>query len=460
MESLAGNLLLTVGGVTGAIFFFILLFRGDIVYGFIIYFITAIFLGRWFFFISLPGLPDIYLERIVFVFLFGVVVIELFTGRERTLPNTSIEYWMVVTLLALIVSMYRTGFLATRGDEVQPFHIFLTGFLFPFSFYYFGKTFFYTEKRIRIFLWTSFILLTYLVLTAYFEHFKLNSLIFPKYIADPTQGIHYGRARGPFVVAPVNGWVIASLFFPSLFLRTRIQGVFSRGFILWVLLLTPGAIFYTYTRAVWLSFILAPVVAIFFSQRLLVKPRFFFFPLVLILLLVLMNWQNITGKERELGGVMQLSEIEARKNLFEATKSIFPDYPLFGVGFGRFTRALPFYAGGIFFGTSAQVAAQHNIFFSLLSEVGIIGLIPFLLILFYAFLYSFRFFKELGQEGFLNKDLIVAFWSLMVVYLVNASFIQTQFFLSANVLIFLWIGIAVGFYQRKILNLLPLESNP
>ena len=460
MESLAGNLLITIGGFVGLIFFLMLLSRGDIVYGVIVYLFSAIFLGKSFFFISLPGLPDIYLERIIFVFLFMAVVVELVTGRERTLPNTSIEYWMAVLLLTLMVSMYRTGFVATRGDEVQPFHIFLTGFLFPFSFYYFGKTFIYTENRLRILLWTSFVLLTYLVLTAYFEHFKINSLIYPKYIADPTEGIHYGRARGPFAVAPVDGWVMATLFFSSLFLRTQIEGIFIRGIILWVLLLTPGAIFYTYTRAVWLSFILAPVVTIIFSPRLLVRARFFLIPLVVIFLLVMLNWQNITGKERELGGVMQLSEIEARKNLFEVTKSIFPDYPLFGVGFGRFTRALPFYAGGIFFGTSAQIAAQHNIFFSLLSEVGIIGIIPFLLILYYAFLYSIRFFKELGLEGFFNRDLMVVFWAMMVIYIVNASFIQTQFFLSANVLVFLWIGIAVGFYQRKILDLLPLESNP
>src|SRR5438093_1302521 len=45
----------------------------------------------------------------------------------------------------------------------------------------------------------------YLGLTAVFEGLGLDALIVPRYIADPGAGIHFGRARGPFVEAVADG---------------------------------------------------------------------------------------------------------------------------------------------------------------------------------------------------------------------------------------------------------------
>lgn len=451
MESFSGNLVLVLGVFTATIFFFVLLYKGDIVFGFLVWFLAASFIPRQIFVISLPGWPDIYLERLIFVLVFIIFFFEMFRGKERSLPNTRIEYFMMVLLVILLISMGLTGFLATRGDEYQPFHIFLTGFLFPFTFYYFGKTVLSTEPRIKILLWGLFLFFSYLVLTAYLEHFKITRFIFPRYISDPFFGIHYGRARGPFGVAPVNGWILASLFCTTLYLRSQTKGLLSRGIMLIILLLAPVAIFYTYTRAVWLSFLLAPILLMLFSKKLLFRPRYFVFPVICLILLTFFNWENIASKERALGGVMQLKEIEARAGLYNATKAIFRDTPLFGVGFGRFGRVLPFYAPEAFAGTAPQLASQHNLFFGLLSEVGLIGLTPFVLILYFIIRDSILLFKRLGEEkGFFSRDPVVIFWAIISIYLVNALFIQTQFFIQANGLVFLWAGLVVGFYQRQV----------
>lgn len=459
MEAFPGNILWFFGLLTVAFFFFGLIYLKDITFGFIVWFLAATFIGRETFVVSLAGWPDIYLERIIFVLVFTIFIFEVLRGQEKLLPNTRLEFVIGILLIILVGSMARTGFLATRGDEYQPFHIFLTGFFFPFAFFYFGKNLLYSEERIRILLWSFFGFFLYLVITAYLEHFKVTSLIFPRNIGNPLVGIHYGRARGVFGNAPVNGWVLGSLFCTTLFLRSQIKGPVARGLMLVLLLLTPVAVFYTYTRAVWLSFLLAPFVLVFFSKKLLVRPRFFLFPLIFLILLTFYNWENIAGKERELGGVMQISEIEARVGLYNATKVIFRDMPLFGVGFGRFGRALPFYAPEAFPGTAPQLASQHNLFFGLLSEVGLFGLIPFLLILYYIFRFSLSLFRRLGEEGFINRDLVVTFWAMLLIYLVNASFIQTQFFIQANGLLFLWAGMIVGLYQRRVLTIEdPLKS--
>lgn len=455
MGALSGYWLVLVVGILAAIvFFFLLVFRGDISFGFLVWMFAAIFLGREFFFIQAPaGLPDIYLDRIVFVLLFAIFFIEIFTGRESLLPLTRLDYFMGLMILILLISMSRTGFLSVLPGEFQPFHIFLNGFVFPFSFYFLGKTILYTEKRVKILLWSLFVLFLYLTLTAFLEHYKVNSLIFPRYITDPLIGIHYGRARGPFYNAPVMGWMLVSLFLSTLFLRSQVQGLITKGFLSLVLLFSVVAIFFTYTRAVWLSILLAPTLVLVFSKRVLFQARFLLFPIILLLIFVSWNWENITSKERETGGVMQVAEAESRIALFRVTTAIFADRPLFGVGFARFDRAVSRYAPQVFPVSSASMPSQHNIFFGLLSEVGLIGLVLFLIILYYPIRYSIALFRELGEEGWINKDLMVIFWGTFLTFVVTASFIQTQHFLASNALIFLWVGMVVGLYQRRVLGI-------
>ena len=451
MESIAGTYLIVIGIFSAILFFLILTLWGDLTFGLLIWLFAAIFLGKEFFFISIPGIPDIYLERLVFIVLLPVFIYQLWMGRERILTNTVIDYLMVLLLGILLVSMSITGFLSVTREELQPFSVFLSGFLFTFFFFYFGKTVLYTERRIRILLWSFFFLLFYLVILSYLEHFKISNLIFPKYITNPLLGIHYGRARGPFLTAPVNGWIILSLFFLTLFWRSRIQSEGMRVWMILVLLATIPALFYTYTRAVWLSFLLAPLVIFFFSKRMVFGVRFLVFPLVLLILYVFVNWQNIVSQERELGGVYQVSEVEDRVALYEGTKAIFAEHPFFGVGFGRFGREANFYSARLGLRNQIGATSQHNIFFSLVSEVGLVGLIPFMLILFFPLRYSVILFRRLGEEGLISRDLVIIFWAMMVVYLINASFIQTQYFTGANSFIFIWIGVIVGLYQRKVL---------
>jgi len=303
MDSLMGIYLVGIGVIIALILFISFTLMGDITLGLLLWLISSMFFGKEFFFLSIPGLPDIFIERLIFVPLLAVFIYQIWTGRERLLPNTLLDYLMLLILIILVVSMSRTGFFALTREELQPFSVFLSGFFFPFYFYYFGKTMIQSERRIRILLWSFFFLLIYLVILSYFEHFKLYSLIFPRYIADPLVGIHFGRARGPFLTAPVNGWIIGSLFLMTLFLRSKIEDAGLRLWMNVVLILTIPAIFYTYTRAVWLSFILAPLVVIGLSKRVTFQARFLVFPLSLLLLYVSLNWQNIVSPQRETGGV-------------------------------------------------------------------------------------------------------------------------------------------------------------
>jgi O-antigen ligase len=78
-----------------------------------------------------------------------------------------------------------------------------------------------------------------------------------------------------------------------------------------------------------------------------------------------------------------------------------------------------------------------------------LGAVPFVLILFFVFRYSQVLYRRLGEEGIISRNLVAVFWSIIIVYLISASFIQTQYFIAANALTFLWVGMIVGLYQRQ-----------
>jgi len=450
MELLTGNPILFVLGLFVVILiFFIAVYMRDIKYGMIIWLIAGVFVTPMVFAISLPGVPDIYLERIIFVLLFFLFLVKIAVGQEDFIPLARLDFLWIILLFILLISMWRTGFFAELPFEEHPSRVFLAGFFFPFSFYLFGKNIFYTEERLRTLLWTSFFLYLYFVLTAYLEHFRLDQFIYPGYIANPLAGYHFGRARGPFLNAAVNGWVFVTLFALTLFLRTQVESILARVFIALGLFLCPLAVFYTYTRAVWLSF-LSALIVLSFSKKLLLQRKFIFFPIIILILIGAANWEKLGTKEREAGGVMQIEEVEDRIKLFNITKAVFRENPLFGIGFGRFRRAALSYGPEVARGASIGTPSQHNIFFSILSEVGLLGLIPFIIIILYGVRYSISLFRYLGEEGFINKDLVITFWAVFLTYLISASFIQTQYFLVANVIFFLWSGIIVGLYQRRV----------
>ncbi len=112
MGSVGGIYLLSLGILVAVLFFFIFALWGDITIVFLFWFFSSIFLGKEFFLVSVPGLPDIYIERLVFIALAAVFLYLIWMRRERLLPNTAIEYWMILLLVVSLVSMSLTGFLA------------------------------------------------------------------------------------------------------------------------------------------------------------------------------------------------------------------------------------------------------------------------------------------------------------------------------------------------------------
>ncbi len=71
----------------------------------------------------------------------------------------------------------------------------------PFALFWVAPAAFPGPRERRILLTTLVGVGLYLGATAFFETIGPSALVFPRYIMDPSVGIHWGRARGPFVEA-------------------------------------------------------------------------------------------------------------------------------------------------------------------------------------------------------------------------------------------------------------------
>lgn len=434
--------------IIGAIAFFLIVSK-NFASGIYLWLLTVLFFKYQKMEFADSIMPDMDISRIVFVLLLGVFVLEVLARKRRLYVFTGIEYSMFFFCVLAIVSMVWTGSLVKESGGLG-IGEFLTGYLFPFFMFYVSQHVFDTSEKRNVFIKFIMVLGAYLCLTAFFEHFNVHALIWPKYILDPAVGIHFERARGPFAQAAVNGTVLGFVLVSAfLFLfvsdRKKLWKIFS-----WMLLiLSPIAIFFTYTRASWIGALLGFAVAMLYAMR--HQKKMFLIIIVLLCCLVASSLFFILDED-----TMHLASRRAgnenpiydRLNLYIASKNMFMDHPFLGVGFGQFKKyVIGYYENidGIPF--RSMEVSEHDTFIGILAEMGIAGFALILSIYFLILSKSIRLYKLLAHKPG-EKAMIAVFWAVMAVFVVNSLFIEMRYFEFVNSLFFIFAGIIYGWERH------------
>jgi len=426
----------------------IIFLKKDLINGLLIFFLLILF-NKSIGMIILPELPDISLYRIIWIILIITFSMKIIFKEIDIIPITKIEIMMILFCLVCIISMIKTGNIIKRGHGLM-LSEFLSGYAVPFSIFFITKQIVRNENQIKKIFQFFLIIGMYLSVTGIFEHFYVKSLIFPRYIMDPNVGIHWGRARGPFVQAAVNGTILGMIFFINLYMYINFykkNKLFYANFIIFVPITT---ILFTYTRAVWIGFIMAIFAVPFFLPKL---RKAFYLSIFIIILFIIFSSPYITSEQKIKGRITSMSPIYDRVNLFIASSRMFIEKPIFGFGFNNFrkfspkyfhkVRGIPFQGVGI---------SSHDTLLSILVELGLAGFIPILLIYFYIFSYSAKLYRQLSFNSFIGKGLVAIFWGASIIFIINILSIEMRWFLFANSLFFLLAGMIVSLYQRALLN--------
>jgi len=388
-------------------------------------------------------LPDFSIDRMLFVMLMFIFAAEALVRKRRIFSFTAIEYSMFLFCAFAVMSMIYSGFIIKEGGRLRIGEL-LTGFILPFFMFFAAKNTYDTYEKREGFIKFMIAVGLYLSFTAVFEHFRIEQLVFPKFILDPGFGIHMGRARGPFGQAAVNGTVLgfalaSSAYFTFNYRRSRLWRFFSFA----LLVLTPAAIFFTYTRAAWLGALAG--FAIIMTVGLKEKQKAAAIVLTLLCIAVVLGasfFMDTSSAELALDRTRDQSPVYDRLNLYIASINMFASSPLSGVGFGKFSDNAPDYfenVSGIPYQDSE--IKQHDTFTAVLAEMGLAGISLILCIFISILSKSIKLYRRLSVSNSAERRLVVIFWGFMAVYIVNSVFIEMRYFEFVNAIFFVFAGL-------------------
>ncbi|MFC1620942.1 O-antigen ligase family protein [Candidatus Omnitrophota bacterium] len=388
-------------------------------------------------------LPDISIERMMFLFLLCIFFIELFSGKRKLLHFTGVEYSMILFCAFAVISMIWTGSIIKEGGRLG-IGSFLSGYIFPFSMFFISKSVYDNAEKREGFIKFIMLIGLYMVCTAFLEHFHINRLIWPRYILDPSFGIHFERARGPFVQAAVNGTVLGFILVSSFYFlifrdnKRDLWRICSRV----LLIASPIAVFFTYTRAAWLGALAGFSLILLFILKQGKKISTAIVIILCIGIFIGLGFfldDSVVSLSSE--RAFDESPVHDRLNLYIAMINMFKEHPVFGVGFGKFTEFSKNYfknVDGIHF--QAVGLSGHDSFAGVLAEMGVLGFSLIASIYLLILRNSIRLYKNLKNDA---KDvgLVVVFWAFMLVFIVNSIFIEMKFFEFVSSMFFVFAGI-------------------
>jgi putative inorganic carbon (hco3(-)) transporter len=212
----------------------------------------------------------------------------------------------------------------------------------------------------------------YLGVTALLEGVGLTSLTLPSYIRDPNLGIHFGRARGPFLESAADG---LSMYMCAVAAAVGLKVWSSRG-ARWacgaVILLCGLGVVFTLTRAVWIAAVVGTLVALLVSPRTrsLVAPAVILGALALLAVLFL-----VPGLSTKVQGRTQDQQpVWDRYNTNAAAIRMVEAKPVFGFGWQTFiTKGVPYIRQSSSYPLTGAGIEVHNVFLSHAAELGLTG---------------------------------------------------------------------------------------
>jgi O-antigen ligase len=246
----------------------------------------------------------------------------------------------------------------------------------PLALYWMVRHSDFGEKQLRWALGGLTLLGIYLATTAVAEAAGQWWLVFPRYIADPELGIHFGRARGPQLASQSLGFVLSVCLCAAWLLRRRLPAALL-PVLCAVYPLMLAAIYFTYTRAAWLGAAVGLAAVVLIETRRPLRPLILAAGSAACLAVGLLMGEQLLAFRRDTSAGDTRHSIFQRSAFAYVSWQMFLDRPILGVGFGNFYRAKLAYLADRRVDLpldSIRDLEHHNTPLSVLTETGMVGL--------------------------------------------------------------------------------------
>ena len=335
-----------------------------------------------------------------------------------------------ILLLALIGTVSALAVGRGAADYYRLFDFHYT----PFVVFVLAGSIPHSLKKLEFLSLTFLALGAYLAINGMFERFGPHALVWPQYILDPKVGIQFERTRGSFASSEMLGAALVVTFLFYLLYSTRAEGATRY----WAYMMTPVTmviIYATNQRAAWVGLALCSGLLALVKTHMRRVAR----GLVTVGLLVFLSglashlsiWEGTLFSKRQ-----QTVRERLVNNL--TTLDMGMANPIFGVGYGNFKTEWPkYFHHGVYEDVIDLTDGNHNTFLGLFAEAGLVGLIPYVLILYQMFRVGLRVYRQ--GEGF-EREFALVFLLAALSYVIGANFSDYRNAQFCNTTIFLLFG--------------------
>lgn len=341
--------------------------------------------------------------------------------------------------------------ISIKGQPPTLMHL-INGYVIPviiFGVFRFSKL---DGKQMMPAIWCFGLLGAYLSWTAVFEMAHIWQFVYPKFIADPTLGIHFGRARGPMLQSVRLGVCLLAIA-TCLIVFTIWLHPKSKPMWLLASIMIPAhllAIFLTYTRSIWMG---AGLIAVLLIAGCL-SGRLRRLAVVCIfaagLMVVAIKGEDLIAFKREYSAAETRESTYMRASFAYVSFRMFEDRPIAGFGFNQFqVYNRPYLADR---STELRLESirgyvHHNSFLSLLVDLGLVGL-AFYSAVQIAFIRRAWSLWKCQEAPKWARGVAIASGAIIGSHLIQMSFHEVSFSTIENTLLFAAWGLTAACHRQ------------
>lgn len=333
-------------------------------------------------FFAINGFIQISLDRLLWAAVIGVAAFRILSG-EAKLPRITRTDGILLGFVGIgLLSCLRFGMF---GEAQPPIARWLFYMAIPSSLYVVMRTATFRPADIHAMVTAIITLGAYLAFTGVMEMLDVRALVFPRFINDPEVWEFYGRGRGPLLNPAGNG-ILLTLALAACCSRFLESGRHGKAFYAALSLLMLAGCYSTLTRSVWLGAIAAVgwIGLIYVPRRVRLVALAGVIVFSGAMALGLKDQIMSMKRDKALSAADAAKSVELRPLLALVAYEMFLDRPLGGHGYGHyFDAAEPYHAirrHGVPL-ENARPYMQHNVFLSVLVDLGLTGFCLHMLLL-------------------------------------------------------------------------------
>jgi O-antigen ligase len=367
-----------VSALVGLVWGGIYALRGSIVVGCLAVLLAFSCFGYEFIHFDAGPVP-LTVDRLLLAVLIATLIVQRALGRTDPKPMSAADWLTVGFVGYLLVNMLSSDWREVQKGQVSPMWRWIGGYFMPLVLFWCAKQAPWSERTVRMVLSAVSLFGVYLGVTAILEITGQWWAVFPKYIADPKVGLHFGRARGPMVHGVSFGHYQAVCLLAAWLWATMLTGR-RRLFLAMLMPLFFGGIYFSYTRSVWMGAGLGLCLVLVLTLSGRARTTVLGGIAMAALVVGATQMDKIVGFQREQSAVDTADSANLRVSFAYVSWLMFQDKPVFGFGFGRFPiDKLPYLSDRT---TDLNLEAlrpyvHHNTFLSILVDTGLVGLVLF-----------------------------------------------------------------------------------